>query len=470
VILYLNASVVGSAGFSGGVQGGALYIGAIGPGSTTTWIFNGGLDEVRYYTRGLTAAEITDLYNNYGYVTTNYPGRELVRRFQSPEPATSVGTEASGSGLYPVLTANSACRSLTVDSGASLGLSSYALSVYGSFTNNGTLTAGTGTMSFAGTDAVANTIGGTTNSTFFILEVLRTAGTLTLARNITINSAGGGRLSVGSGGNVGIQPGAYQIYFGSGGPWLTGWTYRKPITITNGGGATVNYQVLITTDTATLVSQGKMRADGGDIRFTDSDGLTLVGYWVDSGINTVSTRIWVSVPSLPSGGYTIYMYYGNPAATSLSADTIFDNVGNDLTGSSVWSATYTGNCADMTFPYASRSVKWRIYAGSAATIKLKTTDSAQIVTDAPASQYGLAVGWNEIITDIYCPSGGHPGWYSVTNLPIGNAIAGTYWYNSGDMGVGLNLPSTGGSWQPSIKVWVRRFQSPEPTTSVGVEQ
>jgi hypothetical protein len=75
-------------------------------------------------------------------------------------------------------------------------------------------------------------------------------------------------------------------------------------------------------DTQSLISAGKMRSDGGDIRFTDSDETTLLNYWVESGINTSSTKIWVKVPSIPaSSSKTIYVYYGNPSATSLSSAT-----------------------------------------------------------------------------------------------------------------------------------------------------
>jgi len=100
---------------------------------------------------------------------------------------------------------------------------------------------------------------------------------------------------------------------------LPGWSYRKPITISNSGPALTDYQVLVTLDTASLINAGKMRSDCGDIRFTDSDGTTLLSYWIESGINTANTRIWVKVPSIPgSATKTIYVYYGNPNATSAS--------------------------------------------------------------------------------------------------------------------------------------------------------
>jgi hypothetical protein len=63
----------------------------------------------------------------------------------------------------------------------------------------------------------------------------------------------------------------------------------------------------------------KMRLDCGDIRFTDSDGSTLLNYWIESGCNSANTKIWVKVPSIPaSSTKTIYVYYGNPSAASAS--------------------------------------------------------------------------------------------------------------------------------------------------------
>ncbi len=100
--------------------------------------------------------------------------------------------------------------------------------------------------------------------------------------------------------------------------------YSTPLTIDNTlGSALTDYQVLVTVDTATLISEGKMRGDagneGGDIRFYDSDGVTSLDYWIESGINTASTQIWVEVPSIPDAdSKTIYMTYGDTSLTSAS--------------------------------------------------------------------------------------------------------------------------------------------------------
>jgi len=100
--------------------------------------------------------------------------------------------------------------------------------------------------------------------------------------------------------------------------------FKKPITINNfqNSNTLTNYQVLVTLDTQSLISAQKMRSDCGDIRFTDSDGTTLLNYWLEGDCNTTSTRIWVKVPSIPaSSSKTIYVHYGNPSATSQSNGT-----------------------------------------------------------------------------------------------------------------------------------------------------
>ncbi|MEM5828257.1 MAG: DUF2341 domain-containing protein, partial [Candidatus Aenigmatarchaeota archaeon] len=104
---------------------------------------------------------------------------------------------------------------------------------------------------------------------------------------------------------------------------LEGYSYKIPITIKENSGQTLtDYQILVTLDTQSLISQGKMKSDCSDIRFTDSDGTTLLNYWIESGCNTQNTRIWVKVPFIQASSIkTIYVYYGNPNATSLSNGT-----------------------------------------------------------------------------------------------------------------------------------------------------
>ncbi|MEO8514239.1 MAG: DUF2341 domain-containing protein [Ignavibacteria bacterium] len=101
---------------------------------------------------------------------------------------------------------------------------------------------------------------------------------------------------------------------------LNGWSYRAPIVITNPNATVFSaFEVKDTINTLALVTAGKMKADGGDIRITDSL-CNPIGYWVESGINTATTIIWYRILNLPASSYrTVYMYYGNSSATTLSS-------------------------------------------------------------------------------------------------------------------------------------------------------
>ncbi len=83
--------------------------------------------------------------------------------------------------------------------------------------------------------------------------------------------------------------------------------------------------------------QAKARLDYGDIRFTDSDGTTLLNYWQEA-----DGKFWVKVPSIPANSTkTIYVYYGNPNATSASnGDATFDFF-DDFEGTSINTSKWT---------------------------------------------------------------------------------------------------------------------------------
>lgn len=94
----------------------------------------------------------------------------------------------------------------------------------------------------------------------------------------------------------------------------SGFLYRAPITITNSSGNSLtNYQVLINIPYVA----GNMNSDFSDLRFRDSSCTDLY-YWVESYTASSSAKVWVKVSSIPIGGTTIYMYYGNAAAVTAS--------------------------------------------------------------------------------------------------------------------------------------------------------
>ncbi len=110
-----------------------------------------------------------------------------------------------------------------------------------------------------------------------------------------------------------------------------GWAHRSAIQVTERSGqALAGYQVPLTIDTATPIAAGQMKADGSDIRFyADCTYSTELPYWIESGIGTATTRIWVRVDALPANAATaLYMVYGNAAATAVSnLFTTFDGEG-----------------------------------------------------------------------------------------------------------------------------------------------
>jgi len=114
--------------------------------------------------------------------------------------------------------------------------------------------------------------------------------------------------------------------------WYSGWNYRKSHVINSATGAGTNYQVKITVHYSGTGDNGEnvycnshCRPDFGDIRFTGSDGATLLDYWIESKTDSNNAVFWVEVgDSLESNNQTIYIYYGNSGvSTTSSGDNTF---------------------------------------------------------------------------------------------------------------------------------------------------
>ncbi|MFT6814890.1 MAG: PKD repeat protein [Sphingobacteriales bacterium] len=108
---------------------------------------------------------------------------------------------------------------------------------------------------------------------------------------------------------------------------LTAWTDKQAIEIKEQSSkAKTDFPVLLILDTQTPIAEGKMQSNGNDIRFaTDCEGNNTINYWIENHLDTDTSEIWLSIPELPANSTdTIYWFYGNPAASSLSAfDSIF---------------------------------------------------------------------------------------------------------------------------------------------------
>ena len=97
------------------------------------------------------------------------------------------------------------------------------------------------------------------------------------------------------------------------------YNYRLKITVKeNSGSNLTDYQVKIVIDTAWLVSKGYATSSGNEVRFTQSDGSTLLSFWRENSFNQSETVYWVKIPSL-SANSEIYIYmYFDPDLTSAS--------------------------------------------------------------------------------------------------------------------------------------------------------
>lgn len=99
------------------------------------------------------------------------------------------------------------------------------------------------------------------------------------------------------------------------------WQYIQPIAASNQTGVTkTDYQLRLTVNTQTLVSQGKMNANGDDIRFGDACGTQSYDYWIEDFMNTDTTVIWVRLDSIAATATVNFsMFYGNTGATAASS-------------------------------------------------------------------------------------------------------------------------------------------------------
>lgn len=143
--------------------------------------------------------------------------------------------------------------------------------------------------------------------------------------------------------------------------WLSSFNYRRTITINNYQveKTLTNYQVRIRID-STNFDYSHAKLDGGDIRFTSSNGTTLLNYYIEKYNQSPKiSYVWVKFPTIPSSGQiTCYLYYGNSSASSASN---YDNTMSkfvtdtstlalwhcdDKAGSSVFD--YSGNGKNLT--------------------------------------------------------------------------------------------------------------------------
>ena len=111
--------------------------------------------------------------------------------------------------------------------------------------------------------------------------------------------------------------------------WLTGWNYRKSITVSRASGAVSNYQMkLLVGESAGAIGEdvdcgGHCLSNFYDLRFTTTDGETLLNYHRDAVWGETPNqiaKITIKCDSIGTDATTFYMYYGKSDAVDVSDD------------------------------------------------------------------------------------------------------------------------------------------------------
>ncbi|MDD5311413.1 MAG: DUF2341 domain-containing protein [Dehalococcoidia bacterium] len=257
-------------------------------------------------------------------INSDDPGKAVIvnyiflRNYVSPEPAWGAwGPEETGGGTITA-------PAVTNASGAS-NIAATAARLNGQITDAGgenpTAIIYWGD-SDGGTDPAAwahnEDLGLTATGTFYKDVAGLTASTAYYYRCYASNSAGSAWASASASFTTG----------GDSSGTLAGWSYRKQVSVSgSSAGAQTNYQKKVTvykgsgTDSAgTVYLNNHCRDDFADIRFTRTDGATLLDYWVESYVSGVSAVVWVELDSVAAAPAiaTFYCYYGNASAATSS--------------------------------------------------------------------------------------------------------------------------------------------------------
>lgn len=109
--------------------------------------------------------------------------------------------------------------------------------------------------------------------------------------------------------------------------WLSGYNYRKSITLSRASGAVSNYQMKLLLGESSGATGEDVDCGGyclstfNDLRFTKADGTTLLDYWIESISGTTPNQlatVWIEFDSIGTGATTFYMYYGKADAPAVS--------------------------------------------------------------------------------------------------------------------------------------------------------
>jgi hypothetical protein len=167
----------------------------------------------------------------------------------------------------------------------------------------------------------------------------------------------------------------------------------------NRGEVLSNFPVLVnlTTNLPGFCYRQFASPTGGDLRFTDGSGLAAIPHEIDEWNTNGTSSVWVSVPQLATTNDFIWMYWGNPGATSPPVWT---------TNGAVWSPNYyvVYHLKENGFPY---------------------TDSAQ----QHPSLSGVAPGSTAGVISHGCSFNGTSQYLDAGVINLGNVFSLSAWVN-----------------------------------------
>jgi hypothetical protein len=116
--------------------------------------------------------------------------------------------------------------------------------------------------------------------------------------------------------------------------WLTGYGYRKSVTITGSSGAGEGYQV----DFSIAETAGgdftvpSSEAFPNDLRFTDNDQTSELSYWIED-LTLDPIKCWIKITDDLGSNVDIYCYYGKSGdSTASNGDNVFASFFDDFSG------------------------------------------------------------------------------------------------------------------------------------------
>lgn len=235
--------------------------------------------------------------------------------------------------------------------------------------------------------------------------------------------------------------------------WLTGWSYRKVQTFDGTlSNASTGYPMLFNLFNASGTDSGNTcymnnlaRSDFGDVRFTSDDGISLMPYHLDVLVDGVSATFTVGVTMNMTGvEVTLYIYYGNSAATSLSTEDVFGFY-DDFPGSSINTTKWDTISSDAQFTwevlnskldvwnseYSSKGTRWGfLHSGfpyqTDFTVKVKGL--AIDMTVNPVHPEDPVFDWGIVL----CNASGT--WDAEISAYYSDSWVAAYWFNASRIG------------------------------------